>query len=213
MQTFSINGLARTDTGKAATRALRRNGQIPCELYGGDENIHFATTYTEIKDLIYTPDFFVAEVNIDGDKHQAIVKAIQFHPVTDEILHIDFQKLIPGRYVQTEIPVRTVGVAAGVKTGGKLMMKVRKLKVKTTPENLVDKVEIDVSKLKLGQSFKVRDIAETGMLILNSPSIPIASVEIPRSLRSAASRAEAEADTGAEEESGAEEGGEGGGEE
>lgn len=213
MQTFSINGLARTDTGKAATRALRRNGQIPCELYGGEENIHFSTTPSDIKDLIYTPDFFVAEVNINGEKHQAIVKAIQFHPVTDEILHIDFQKLIPGRYVQTEIPVRTVGVAAGVKTGGKLMMKVRKLKVKTTPENLVDKVEIDVSKLKLGQSFKVRDIAETGMQILNSPSIPIASVEIPRSLRSAASRAEAEAETGAEEESGAEEGGEGGGEE
>ena len=198
----------RQGTGKVATKAVRREGLIPCELYGGEENVHFTTTFNAVKDIIYTPDFYVASLNLNGKEHKAIVKDIQFHPVTDDILHIDFQELVPGRMVQTEIPVRTIGVAEGVKTGGKLMMKVRKLKVKTTPEALVDKVEIDVSHLLLGQSVKVRDIADTGMQIMNSPSIPIASVEVPRALRSASAKGEGEEGEGTEGEEG-EEGGEG----
>jgi len=185
MQTITIEGIVRKDLGKKATKALRKNQQVPCELYGGEENIHFAATPKSLKGLIYTPDFHTATIDIDGKQHVAIIKDIQFHPVTDAVLHVDFQELIPGRMVQTEVPLRTVGVPEGVQTGGKLMMKVRRLKVKTTPENLIDKVEIDVSGLELGQSFKVRDIKDLGMQIMNPSGIPIASVEIPRVLRSA----------------------------
>ncbi|MCB0503108.1 MAG: 50S ribosomal protein L25/general stress protein Ctc [Bacteroidetes bacterium] len=199
METIAIEGNVRSDIGKKATKALRKQDAIPCELYGGEENIHFSADRKAVKDIIYTPNFYVAELNIEGKTHKAIVKDIQFHPITDAILHIDFQELVPGTVIRTEVPVRAVGTAEGVKTGGKLLINVRKLIVKTTPENLKDKIEINVSKLKLGQSFKVRDIGETGMQIMNAPGIPIAAVEIPRSLRSAGSL-----DTGSDEEEGEE---------
>jgi large subunit ribosomal protein L25 len=191
METIAIQGNVRQELGKKATKALRREAHVPCELYGGNENIHFSASKRDLKDIIYTPNLYKAGIQIDGKTYEAIVKAIQFHPVTDEILHIDFQELVAGTVIRTEVPVRPVGVAAGVKVGGKLLVNVRKLKVKTTPENLKDKIEIDVSKLRLGQSFKVRDIKDTGMEIINAKSIPIAAVEIPRSLRGADAKADA----------------------
>lgn len=192
METLVIEGNVRTDVGKKATKALRNEGLIPCELYGGAENVHFSATNNGVKGIIYTPNFYTADLQVGGKSYKAIVKDIQFHPVTDEILHIDFQELVPGTVVRTEVPVKAVGSAEGVRVGGKLLINVRKLIVKTTPENLKDKIEIDVTSLKLGQSFKVRDIADTGMQIMNAPGIPIATVEIPRSLRSAGSLAEKE---------------------
>lgn len=191
METITIQGNVRQDLGKKATKALRKEALIPCELYGGESNVHFATTKKDLKGLVYTPNLYKAGIEIDGKTYEAILKDIQFHPVTDEILHVDFQQLVEGNTIRTEVPVRPVGVAVGVKVGGKLMVNVRKLKVKSTPENLQDHIEIDVTKLKLGQSFKVRDIKDTGMEILNAPSIPIAAVEIPRSLRSTESKADA----------------------
>ncbi len=185
MEAITIEGNVRTDVGKKSTKALRREGLIPCELYGGKENKHFSATKKAVKGIIYTPNLYLADLNVDGASHRAIVKDIQFHPTTDEILHIDFQELVSGTVIKTEVPVRPVGVAEGVKTGGKLLVNVRKLIVKSTPENLKDKIEIDVTSLELGQSFKVRDIEDTGMQIMNAPGIPIAAVEIPRSLRSA----------------------------
>jgi large subunit ribosomal protein L25 len=191
METIAIQGNVRQELGKKATKALRREALVPCELYGGNENIHFSASKRDLKDIIYTPNFYKAGIQVDGKTYEAIIKHIQFHPVTDEVLHIDFQELVAGTVLRTEVPVRPVGVAAGVKVGGKLLVNVRKLKVKTTPENLIDKIEIDVSKLRLGQSFKVRDIKDTGMEIINAKSIPIAAVEIPRSLRGADAKADA----------------------
>ncbi len=184
MESIVIEGNVRTGVGKKAVKAIRREGLIPCELYGGSENVHFSTTKNAVKGIIYTPKFYQADIQVDGKSYKAIVKDIQFHPVTDEILHIDFLEMVPGMKIRTEVPVVTVGVAEGVKTGGKLMLNVRKLSVKATPENLLDKIEIDVSHLDLGQSFKVRDIKDTGMEIMNAGGIPIAAVEIPRVLRS-----------------------------
>lgn len=183
METIAIEGIKRTDIGKKATKAVRSEGLIPCVVYGGEDCVHFTVTQKAVKGLIYTPNFYKAGITVDGKTYEAIIKDIQFHPVTDAILHIDFLKLIPGAVVKTEIPVRTTGVASGVKEGGKLMMKIRKLKVKSTPEQLQDVITIDVSNLALGQSFKVRDIVDTGMEIMVSPAIPIASVEVPRTLR------------------------------
>ncbi len=200
METIAIQGNVRQELGKKATKALRREALVPCELYGGNENIHFSASKKDLKDIVYTPNFYKAGIQVDGKTYEAIIKSIQFHPVTDEILHIDFQELVAGTVLRTEVPVRPVGVAAGVKVGGKLLVNVRKLKVKTTPENLKDKIEIDVSKLRLGQSFKVRDIKDTGMEIVNAKSIPIAAVEIPRSLRGADAKADAMAGQDEEEE-------------
>lgn len=211
MKIVAVNGELRSDLGKQASKAMRRAKRIPSVLYGGGEIVHFSTTQQEVKDLIYTPDFKVAEIKVDGATHRCIVKDVQFHPVTDEIMHIDFLRLIDGTPVKVELPVRFKGVAPGVKSGGKVMQKVRYIKVKALPEKLVDELRLDVSKLEMGDSIRVRDIETVeGMEILNSPGIPVATVEVPRAMRSLPPTA-AEIAEGEEEGEGAE--GEGGEEE
>jgi large subunit ribosomal protein L25 len=145
----------------------------------------------DVKDLIYTPDFKVAEIEIDGKSFRAIVKDIQFHPVTDAIMHLDFLQLEEGRAVKVEVPIRFKGVSPGVKGGGKLIQRLRRLKIKTKPENLVTEMRVDISKLELNESIRVRDVDQKleTIEILNSPGVPIASVETPRALRSAATAA------------------------
>ncbi|MCB9034258.1 MAG: 50S ribosomal protein L25/general stress protein Ctc [Chitinophagales bacterium] len=186
METLTISGQARADVGKKATKADRKNGNIPCVMYAGNEVVHFTTTMKDLRGLIYTPNFYKVAVTLDGTTHEAILKDVQVHPVTEDVLHVDFQKLIAGSKVFADIPVKLVGNAEGVKLGGKLLTKVRKLRVRSTPENLIDAIPVDVSSLNLGQSIKVKHIPEQKFQILNSPNIPIASVEIPRALRSKA---------------------------
>jgi large subunit ribosomal protein L25 len=191
MEKFTIDGNVRTEVGKKATKADRVAGRIPCVIYGGEnETIHFTTTISAVRGLVYTPDFYKVAVNIEGKSYEALLKDIQFHPTTEEILHIDFHQLLPGNKVVAEIPVKIVGSSQGVREGGKLLVKVRKLKVKSTPEALKSVIEADISPLKLGQSIKVKDLPDQGFEILNSPSIPIASIEIPRALRSAGAKAD-----------------------
>lgn len=191
MEIFSLNVQPRTNVGKTATKAVRAAEQIPCVLYGGKEVLHFSTTLNDIRHLIYTPDFKVAEITLEGKTHRCIVKEIQFHPVTDAITHVDFLQLVDGQSVKVDLPVRFTGTSPGVKSGGKLLQKIRRVRVKVTPEALVDQVTIDISGLDLGQSIRVRDIkTPKGMEILNSPGIPVATVEVPRALRSATTAAE-----------------------
>jgi large subunit ribosomal protein L25 len=193
MQTVAIEGKVRSAFGKKASKATRREGLVPCVAYGKDKVIHFSATPKSFKALIYTPDFKVAELNIDGETYRAIVKDSQFHPVTDALLHMDFLLLIEGNPIVTDIPVRTVGVAPGVKLGGKLMQSTRRLKIKTVPENLVDHLTVDISGLDLGKSVRVRDVKTVdGIQILTSPGIPLVGVEIPRALRSAQTAANKE---------------------
>lgn len=189
MQTITISGKARQNVGKVAAKADRAAGHVPCVMYAGNEVVHFTSTLAELRGILYTPKFYKAIITIDGATHEALLKDVQMHPVTEEILHIDFHKLIPGVKVIVDIPIRVVGQSPGVKEGGKLLVKVRKVRVKSAPENLKDNIDIDISNLKLGQSFKVRDIKETGFEILNSPAIPLVSVEITRALKSAATEA------------------------
>ena len=201
MQTVAITGTARTVLGKKAVKAVRAEGQIPCNVYGGKGNIHFSAPVNAFKSLIYTPDFKIAEITVDGSTHRAIIKEIQAHPVTDDILHIDFVELIPNKPVKAQIPLRLVGQSKGAKIGGDVLQKMRRAKVKTTPEAMVDALELDITELDLGQSGRVRDIKPVdGVEILNNPSSPVVSVEIPRALRSAQSEEEKE---GGEEEAAA----------
>lgn len=193
MEVVKINGTVRADLGKKATKADRNSEAIPCVLYGGNENVHFTTTWSEVRHLIYTPDFKTAELTIDGQSYNAILKEAQFHPASEQILHVDFLKLIPNHPVKLNIPLRLKGTSPGVKAGGKLIQTVRKVKVKCLPEVIVDELSLDISGLELGQTARVRDIVTVeGIEITMSPSVPVALVEIPRALRSAAA-AEAKA--------------------
>jgi large subunit ribosomal protein L25 len=187
MNTIAIEAQARTEMGKKATKALRAEGMIPCVLYGGKENIHFAVTPKQVKHVLYTDKFVVAQITVNGSQHEAILKDADFDPVTDQALHLDFQELVKGKKVKVNIPVKLIGFAAGVKEGGKLELNLRNLIVKTTPENLITDIEVDITHLTLGKSVKVRDL-KTVLEIMNPLGNPIAQVIIPRAMRSAASK-------------------------
>lgn len=188
MTTIELTGQPRTDFGKKATSQLRKEDRVPCVIYGGKDNTHFSVDYTELKDVVFTDKFTTVTINVDGKKSVGILKDVDFHPTTDRVLHVDFQELVEGTPVKVQIPVVLTGFANGVKAGGKLEMSLRKLAVKAQPSQLVESIEIDVTPLELGKSFKVRDL-KTNLEVLNPGGIPIAKVIIPRSMRSAATKA------------------------
>lgn len=189
METVAISGNIRTDVGKKSTKALRKEGLVPCVIYGGENNVHFSSPPSSFKTLIFTPDFKLADVTVDGQTYQCILKEAQYHPVTDEIEHLDFLQLIPGKKVKVNIPVGFKGVSPGVKSGGKLVQKLRSIKIKTTPDKIVNKLFVDISSATLGGSVRVRDVeVGDGMEVMNPGATPVASVEIPRALKSAASK-------------------------
>ncbi len=184
MKVLKVSGEIRSDLKKKNARALRREGMILCELYGGSENVHFTVQHSEIKKLVYTSEFQLVELNVGGKTYQAFMKEVQFHPVSDAIMHIDFQELVKGRKIKVSVPIVMDGISPGVKEGGKLYAKVRYLKIKTTPEHLVDSVHVDISQMTLGNSVRVRDImVGEGVEVMNNPSIPVATVEVPRLLK------------------------------
>lgn len=190
MNTVAISGELRSELGKKHSKAARNEGKIPCVMYGGEQNIHFTVTPNDIKSMVYTADFKLADVTVDGNTYKAILKSYTMHPVTDELTHIDFLQLVDGQPVKVDIPVRFKGESPGVKLGGKLMQSLRRVTVKTLPEHLVDELFLDVSELQLGNAVRVREIeAPDTIQIMNDGAIPVAIVEVPRSLRSAASAA------------------------
>ena len=200
MQSVQVSGEIRENLGKKSSKANRREGLVPAVLYGAGDPVHFTIKPLDVRSLVYSPDFKLAELSVDGKSYKAIVKDYQFHPVTDQLRHIDFLALTDGTPVKVQVPVTFVGTSPGVRTGGKLQVAVRRVKIKTTPENLVDKVELDISSLELGQAVRVRDIKPMeGVEIMNPGGTPIATVEIPRALRSAATAEKKAADAAAKE--------------
>lgn len=186
MKTITVKGSIRESVGKRNSKDIRKNDAVPCVIYGGEKNIHLSAQSLDLRDLIYTNEFRKANIEVDGASYEAFVKDVQYHPVTDRILHVDFQELVEGKKVKTEIPIQLVGSPDGVKVGGVLVQKLRKLKVKTTPDLLSASIEVDVTTLELGKSIRIRDVkANEGIEIMNSGGIPLASIEIPRALRSA----------------------------
>lgn len=186
MEFVTINGNVREGQGKSNASSIRKEGRVPAVVYGSQGNTHLTLDPMDLRPLVYSPQFKLAEVSVGGKTAKCILKEVQFHPVTDEIMHVDFLKLEDGKTIKVEVPVNIVGAAPGVKVGGKLIKKLRKVKIKTLSENLVSSMDLDVSTLKLGHSRRVRDIkAIDGIEIMNAPGIPVASVEIPRALRSA----------------------------
>lgn len=180
MKSIEISGSARTNIGKASNRELRKNDSVPCVLYGGSENVHFHCPAMAFRDLIYTPSVHTVNLDVDGKKHQAILQEIQFHPLTDKILHIDFLELADNKPVKIEIPVKLSGVSEGVKEGGKLTLKMRKITIKALPKDLPDFIEVDITPLKIGDSFRVKQINIPGVEILSSPNNVVVNVKVTR---------------------------------
>ena len=211
MEVVAIKGELREPGRKKGAKAVRREGKVPCVLYGASENKHFATVPLNLRPVIYTPEFKIVELDIAGAKTRCILKDVQFHPVTDEVVHVDFLELTEGKAVKVEVPVSFKGVAPGLKAGGAMIQKLRKVALKTVPGKLMNELELDISHLQLGQSVRVSDVnVEEGVEVLNNPNIPIASIEVPRLLKSLEAEAEEAAEAEAEAAAAAEaEGGEG----
>ena len=197
MESVAVSGQIRTDVGKKSTKAVRKDDRIPAVLYNKDVNIHFTTTHKEVKAMIFTPDFKIATLTIDGKEHRCFIKNIQWHPVSDKIEHIDFLSLIDGHPVKLEVPVRFEGTAPGVRSGGKLQQNIRRVKIKTLPENMVAELTLNVSSLEMGQSVRVNDITPVdGVEIVTAGSTPVAFIEVPRAMRSEATAEAKEGEEG-----------------
>ena len=184
MKSLEIVGFKRANLGKKNAQQLRQDAMVPCVLYGGDEQIHFHVPMIMFRDLVYSPNVFEARINIDGTTHRAVLQDYQMHPVSEVLLHADFLELQDGKEVKMDIPVKFVGTSPGVMAGGTLVTKLRKLKVKALPENLPDFVEVNIADLELGKSIKVGKVEATGFRILSDKLAPVATVAIPRGLRS-----------------------------
>lgn len=186
MKSFSLNGSVRTETGKKATKAIRANGNIPCILYGCGKVIStFVVTNNDVRKLIYTPEIFVVELNIDGKAYKAIMQEAQFHPVNDKVLHIDFLEVSENKPVVMKVPVVSVGHAEGVKAGGKLIQNVRRLKVKAVYTDIPETLEINVESLGLNKSIQVKDLSFDKLELLDNPQNVVITVKPTRAAAAA----------------------------
>ncbi|HLP49772.1 MAG TPA: 50S ribosomal protein L25 [Chitinophagales bacterium] len=191
METVVINGTPRTELGKKATRALRKAGNVPCNLYGGKETLNFYAPVAEFRKLIYTPEFRVAEVNLNGTTYKAIVKDSQFHSVNDSLLHLDFQELVEGSKVKVSIPLKLKGTPKGIVLGGKLEQVFRKLNILALPKDLINEVVVDIADMDLGAIKRIKDLEIPGVTFLHSPSNPFVKLMIPRKVAEVAPTAAA----------------------
>jgi large subunit ribosomal protein L25 len=183
MKTITIEGQLRTEIGKQATRQLRSEGKVPGVIYGGAKEVNFSALATSYKTLVYTPDFQLAEIKVDGKAYKCILKDLQFDKVTDELIHVDLLELVEDKKVIATIPLKFTGAAKGVKDGGKLITKMKALKVKTYPKFLKENIEVDLTELDLNGNVRVEDVKADNYEILNSPRIPIASIVLTRQLK------------------------------
>jgi large subunit ribosomal protein L25 len=183
MKTITIEGQLRTGLGKQATRQLRSEEKVPGVIYGGAKEVNFFAPATSFKTLVYTPDFQLAEIMVDGKSYRCILKDLQFDKVSDSLIHADFLELLEDRKVIATIPIKFTGAAAGVKDGGKLITKMKALRVKTLPRYLRENIEVDLTELQLNGNVRVEDVKVEHYEILNSPRIPIASVVLTRVLK------------------------------
>jgi large subunit ribosomal protein L25 len=183
MKTITIEGQLRTEIGKKATRQLRSEGKVPGVIYGGAHEVSFFAPAIHFKNLVYTPNFQLAEIKLDGKVHTCILKDLQFDRVTDKLSHVDFLELVEDKKVIATIPLKFTGVPAGVKDGGKLITKMKGLKVKTFPKFLRENIEVNLNGLELNGNVRVEDVKIEHFEMLNSPRIPIASVVLTRELK------------------------------
>jgi large subunit ribosomal protein L25 len=198
MKTFDLEGQLRQEVGKKSAKIARVADNVPCVLYGNNGNVHFTVTQSAVRKLIYTPEVFIVNLTVEGKDRKAIVKELQFHPVKDTLMHIDFLEITDKKAVAIDIPVKLEGLAAGVKAGGKLSLQLRKLRVKGIYTDFPESITLDVTKLVLGKSIQVGEIQLDKLEILSPKNAVVCQVKLTRAARAAD-----------EEEAGVEEGEEG----
>lgn len=183
MKTITIEGQLRTDTGKKATRHFRSQDLVPGVIYGGAQEVNFIAPATAFKQLVYTSEFQLALVTVDGKSYKCIMKDLQFDKVSDRLDHIDLLELVDDKAIVANLPVKFTGTAIGVKEGGRLVTKMKSLKVKTLPKYLRENIEVDITNLTLNSNIRVEDVKLDNMEILNSPRIPMATIVMTRQLK------------------------------
>jgi large subunit ribosomal protein L25 len=199
MKEISVSGQKRTETGKKASKLIRKEGLIPCNLYGekrGDNNLPeamaFVVPFTELRKAVYTPHVYVVNLNIDGKEHKAIIKELQFHPTSDALIHADFYEINENKAITVGIPVNLTGHAQGVRDGGKLQLQIRKINVTAPYKKIPEKLDIDVTSLELGKSIKVGSLSFDGLEIATPKEVIVCSVKATRASRSAAAAEDAQ---------------------
>lgn len=185
MQSIQINGTARNTFGKKFAKAARREGKVPCIIYGGGEEKAFTIDAKELNQLIYTPNSYIIELNIDGVIERAVMREVQYHPVREQVLHVDFYRIQDDKAVAVNVPVRLTGNAEGVKVGGKLALSARKLTVKGLVEFIPDEIVIDVTPLQVGQTIFVGDIQRENLTFLTPATTAVCAVRVTRASRAA----------------------------
>jgi large subunit ribosomal protein L25 len=193
MKEINVTGQKRADLGKKASKELRKQGFIPCNIYGekkdangAPEAFAFAAPFSELRKIIYTPHIYVINLNIDGEHHTAILKEIQFHPVTDAPLHVDFFEVNDQKPITIGIPVKLTGLAQGVRDGGRINLSIRKINVTAPYQQIPEHLDIDVTALKIGKSIKVGELSFDGLDIATSKDVVVCSIKMTRQAQQAA---------------------------
>lgn len=204
MKTIALKGDLREGLGKSATKAVRAEGMVPCVLYGSGENVHFTIYEADFKNLVYTPNTYLVRLDVNGNQVIAKLHDIQFHPVSEAILHADFYELDLNNPVTLKLPIKVVGNSPGVRAGGKLQVKIRKLLVKGLIQDLPDFIEVNIDSLQIGKSVRVKNLSVPNVELLDTPENSVVSVVVTRAARSAASgmSEEESEDAGSEEAAG-----------
>ena len=198
MKEFALAGKKRQEVGKKASKLLRKEGLVPCNLYGEKivnglpEALQFTIPFTELRKVVYTPHIYVVNLDIEGEKHTAIIKEMQFHPVTDALLHVDFFEINETKDITVGIPVRLNGLAQGVRDGGKINLSIRKINVTAPYKQIPEVLDIDVTNLQLGKSIKVGELQFEGLKLATPAEVIVCSVKATRASRSAAAAAATE---------------------
>ena len=190
MKTITIEGQLRTEMGKKATRQLRSQEIVPGVIYGGAQEVTFSAPAKALRPIVYTGEFLMAEIKVDNKSYICILKDLQFDKVSDELLHVDFLELVEDKKVVATLPLHLTGTAIGVKSGGKLVVKMKSLKVKALPKDLLESIIVDITHLDLNGNIRVEDVKVANVEIMNSPRIPIASIVLTRQLKQEESKDE-----------------------
>ena len=182
MKTLAISAKLRKGIGKSDSKALRNQGNVPCVLYGGEKQVCFYAHENDFRNLVYAPDVFIVELEIEGEKYRAVMQDLQFHPVTDKLLHIDFLQIFDNKEVTVNIPVRLTGNAVGIRNGGILSFRRRKIITKAIPANLPDYIEIDIEDIEIGQSVYIKELRVDEYTFLAPDNAVVVGVRMAREL-------------------------------
>lgn len=189
MKTLELKGQKRDNTGKRGSKDLRAAEMVPCVIYGGASTVHFSAELAELKNLIYSPEVYFANITVEGQSYKGVMKEIQFHPVTDAVNHVDFFEVKEDKKVKIALPIKVVGNSAGVRAGGRLAVNVRKLQVEALPKDLPDFIEIDITNMGIGDKLRISEMKLNGVTFLDAGNVVVAAVTVTRNSKSAEAEA------------------------